>query len=48
MGQAIFPIVKSTFTFALVCVSLFNLIKGIVVSVVTVLLYKHISPILHR
>ena len=48
MGQAIFPIVKSTFTFALVCVSLFNLIKGIVVSVITVLLYKHISPILHR
>lgn len=48
MGQAIFPIINSTFTFALICVSLFNIIKGILVSIVTVLLYKHISPILHR
>ncbi len=48
MGQAIFPIINSTFTFALICVSLFNIIKGILVSIITVLLYKHISPLLHR
>lgn len=48
MGAAIFPIINSTFTFVITCVSLFNIIKGIIVSALTVLLYKHISPILHR
>lgn len=46
-GQAIFPFIQNKFTFVMACVTPFNLIKGILVSVVTRLLYKRLSPILH-
>lgn len=47
-GQAIFPFIKNTFDFVLACVTPFNLIKGIAVSLVTFVLYKHVSPLLKR
>lgn len=46
MGEAINPAINSLFRFAVLAVAPFNLIKGILVSVVTLLLYKHISRIL--
>ena len=46
MGQAIFPMVDSVLKFCFICVAPFNLIKGIVVSLLTLLLYKHISRLL--
>jgi riboflavin transporter FmnP len=46
-GQAIFPFIQNKFTFVMACVTPFNLIKGILVSVVTRLLYKRLSPVLH-
>lgn len=47
-GKAIFPFVNSAFDFVLFNVLPFNLIKGVLVSIVTILLYKSISPLLHR
>ena len=38
--------INSLWTFVVLAVAPFNLIKGVLVSVITVLLYKHISPIL--
>ena len=46
MGSAINPAINSLWTFVVLAVAPFNLIKGVLVSVITVLLYKHISPIL--
>lgn len=46
MGTAINPAINGVWTFVLLAVVPFNLIKGILVSVITILLYKHISPIL--
>jgi len=46
MGTAVNPNINSMTTFILFAVAPFNLIKGVIVSVVTVLLYKKISPIL--
>lgn len=46
-GQEIFPFITNKFMFVLACVTPFNLIKGILVSLITLLLYKHISPLLH-
>lgn len=48
MGTAIFPLVKDPFTFVLFMTLPFNIVKGIVVAVVTVVLYKRVSPLLHR
>ena len=45
-GKAIFPIVKDKFTFVLICVTPFNLVKAIIVSVITYFLYKRISNLL--
>ncbi|MDO5439135.1 MAG: ECF transporter S component [Erysipelotrichaceae bacterium] len=45
-GAAIFPVVDSVFMLVLCCTTPFNLIKGILLSVLTVLLYKRISPFL--
>ena len=45
-GTEIYPFVDNLFTFCLFCVAPFNLIKGIVHSAVTFLIYKQISPIL--
>lgn len=46
MGQAIIPSVDSLFKFCLLIVAPFNLVKGIAVSIITLLLYKHISRLL--
>lgn len=46
MGAEIIPAVTNIYTFCLFCVVPFNVIKGIVVSAVTLLLYKHISRLL--
>ncbi|HIV25365.1 MAG TPA: ECF transporter S component [Candidatus Scatomonas pullistercoris] len=46
MGQAIIPAVDSLLKFCLLIVTPFNLVKGIAVSVITLLLYKHISRLL--
>jgi len=46
MGTAINPAISSVWTLVLFAVVPFNLLKGAIVSIVTLLLYKHISPIL--
>lgn len=46
MGTAINPAINGVWTFVLLAVVPFNIIKGILVSVITILLYKHISPVL--
>ncbi len=48
MGAAINPAIGNIWSFALLAVGPFNLIKGILVSLITMLLYKHISPILKQ
>ena len=47
-GTRIFPFINNTFTLVIVCVTLFNLVKGVLVGVITVLLYKRVSPLLHN
>lgn len=46
MGTAINPSIDNIMTFVVIAVAPFNIIKGIAVSAVTMLIYKHISPIL--
>lgn len=46
-GAAINPAVGSVWSFALICVGPFNIIKGIVVSLITSLVYKRISILIH-
>ncbi len=46
MGTAINPAIDSVFTFVLLAVGPFNLLKGIVVSVLTLLLYKRVSVLI--
>lgn len=46
MGTAIWPAIDSTLDFVLLCVAPFNLVKVVLVSVITMLLYKRLSPIL--
>lgn len=48
MGHAVNPAVNGLTTFVILAVGPFNLIKGILVSVILLLIYKKISPILHR
>ncbi|MBP3890616.1 MAG: ECF transporter S component [Solobacterium sp.] len=48
MGSAIIPLIKDRLSFVLLATTPFNLFKGLVVGVVTSLLYKHISPLLHK
>ena len=45
-GTEIIPFVNSTFTFMLFCVAPFNIIKGVLTSLVVVLCYKRISVLL--
>ena len=47
MGRVIFPFIHDPFTFVCFAVMPFNLIKGFGVSLITALLYKHVSPLLH-
>lgn len=48
MGTAVNPKITSISNLVLFAVVPFNLLKGIVVTVLTFLLYKRISPILHK
>jgi riboflavin transporter FmnP len=46
MGTAVNGNIKSITGFVLLAVTPFNLLKGIIVSVCTLLLYKYLSPLL--
>ena len=46
-GAAINPAVSNVWTFALFCVGPFNVVKGIVVSLITALVYKRVSGVIH-
>jgi len=46
MGTSVNANIHDIFTFVLIAVAPFNLIKGLVISLLTLLLYKHVSPIL--
>ena len=46
MGSAVNPAITNVTTFVLLAVAPFNLLKGVVVSVITFGLYKYVSPIL--
>ena len=48
MGTAVNGAINSVSTLVLFAVVPFNLLKGVVVSLLTFLLYKRISPILHK
>ena len=48
MGTAVNSAITSVSTLVLFAVVPFNLLKGVVVSLLTFLLYKRISPILHK
>ena len=48
MGNALNKYIVDVKTLVLYAVVPFNLVKGIIVSVLTILIYKRISPILHR
>lgn len=46
MGASVNANIHDIFTFVLIAVAPFNLIKGLIISLLTLLLYKHVSPIL--
>ncbi len=48
MGSAIVPFIKDLKTFVLFAVAPFNLLKGVICSILTFLLYKRVSGILHK
>lgn len=48
MSAALIPAIKDKFTLILFAFCPFNLIKGIVLSIITIPLYKKVSPLLHR
>lgn len=48
MGSAVNSAIVDLPTFILYAIIPFNLIKGLVVSVFTVMLYKYVSPLLHK
>lgn len=48
MGTAVNSSIHSVWTLVLFAVVPFNILKGIIVSLITMLLYKHISPILKK
>ncbi len=48
MGNKIFPFVDSVATLAICCAMPFNLIKGVVISIVIFLIYKPIHPLLKK
>lgn len=48
MGSALNPLIVDLKTFILYAVVPFNILKGVVISAITLLIYKRISPILHR
>ncbi len=46
MGTAVNANINNILTFVVIAVAPFNILKGIVASLITMLIYKHISPIL--
>ncbi len=48
MGTAVNERITSVYTLVLYAVVPFNLLKGVIVSALTFLLYKRISPLMHR
>ncbi|MCD8026577.1 MAG: ECF transporter S component [Clostridiales bacterium] len=46
MGQAIVPAISSTFTFCLYCVGPFNIVKGLIISILVFCIYKPISRLI--
>jgi len=48
MGTAIHPSINNIMSFVVLCVAPLNLIKGLVISLLTILLYKRLSPLLHH
>ncbi|MDO4268771.1 MAG: ECF transporter S component [Eubacteriales bacterium] len=47
-GAAINPAVSNIWSFVIICVGPFNVLKGVVVSVITALVYKRISAVIHN
>ena len=47
MGKAIVPMINDKYQFVLAITAPFNILKWVVISVVTALVYKPLSPILH-
>lgn len=47
-GKAIIPWVNDTFTFCLFCVLPFNLLKGMIVSIIVAIIYKPLSRLIHK
>lgn len=47
-AASIWPVVDSVFDFVLLCVVPFNIVKAILVSVITMALYKRLSPLLKK
>ncbi len=47
MGKDIVPFIRDTLTFCIFCVAPFNIIKGVLVSVVTTVIYKPLSRVIH-
>lgn len=48
MGTAINPAIDSLFKFCLLAVVPFNIIKGIIISIITFLMYKPLSSLIHN
>ncbi len=48
MGAAINPAIGNLWSFVLLAVVPFNLLKGVACSVITFFLYKRVSPLLHK
>ncbi len=48
MGAAVLPFISNTVELVIFITAPFNILKGIVLSVVTYLLYKRVSPLLHQ
>ena len=48
MGAAVNTNITNLFTFAILAVAPFNILKGVVVSIITLIIYKPLSHILHH
>jgi len=48
MGQSIFPVIDTLWELVLLCVVPFNLIKGVLCGILTLLLYKRLAAVLKR
>lgn len=48
LGKDIIPLVNDTFTFCLFCVAPFNIVKGIIISVIAFIVYKPLERLIHK